>query len=256
MPTLQAAALWLMLLCAVPWPLSAQDGPPPLRDYAIDVWTSRNGLPHNSLRDIAQTPEGHLWFATWEGLVRYNGLDFTVFDRSTTPGLRDNGVGALLVDRSGGLWISDSRGNVTRRGADGRWQVWEHRPDTPQVLIQAMQMDSHGRLWLLYEGKGIGSLGPDGTFDYQTPPADVPMAMSFTKLVVDAQDRVWVGTLDGLVVRDTDGVLRRAPDSWCSVRSTLQPGPSTRWKTSSSERQKFWHARAAAQIGQWFSTSR
>ncbi|MGL4693431.1 MAG: two-component regulator propeller domain-containing protein, partial [Stenotrophomonas maltophilia] len=88
MPSLQAAALWLMLLCAFPWPLSAQDGPPPLRDYAIDVWTSRNGLPHNSLRDIAQTPEGHLWFATWEGLVRYNGLDFTVFDRSTTPGLR------------------------------------------------------------------------------------------------------------------------------------------------------------------------
>mgnify|MGYP006187132967 CR=1 FL=1 len=39
-------------------------------------------------------------------------------------------------------------------------------------------------------------------------------AMSFTKLVVDAQDRVWVGTLDGLVVRDTDGVLRRAPESF------------------------------------------
>ncbi len=223
MPSLQAAALWLMLLCAFPWPLSAQDGPPPLRDYAIDVWTSRNGLPHNSLRDIAQTPEGHLWFATWEGLVRYNGLDFTVFDRSTTPGLRDNGVGALLVDRSGGLWISDSRGNVTRRGADGRWNVWEHRPDTPQVLIQAMQMDSHGRLWLLYEGKGIGSLGPDGAFDYQTPPADVPMALSFTKLVVDVQDRVWVGTLDGLVVRDTDGVLRRAPDSWGLGRGLVWP---------------------------------
>jgi diguanylate cyclase (GGDEF)-like protein len=223
LPTLQAAALWLLLLCAAPWPLSAQDGPPPLRDYAIDVWTSRNGLPHNSLRDIAQTPEGHLWFATWEGLVRYNGLDFTVFDRSTTPGLRDTGVGALLVDRSGGLWISDSRGNVTRRGTDGRWQVWEHRADTPQVLIQAMQMDSHGRLWLLYEGKGIASLGPDGVIDYQPPPSDVPMAMSFTKLVVDAQDRVWVGTLDGLVVRDTDGVLRRAPDSWGLGRGLVWP---------------------------------
>ena len=223
MPTLQAAALWLLLLCALPWSLSAQDGPPPLRDYAIDVWTSRNGLPHNSLRDIAQTPEGHLWFATWEGLVRYNGLDFTVFDRSTTPGLRDNGVGGLLVDRSGGLWISDSRGNVTRRGADGRWQVWEHRADTPQVLIQAMQMDSHGRLWLLYEGKGIASLGPDGHIDYQPPPADVPLAMSFTKLVVDAQDRVWVGTLDGLVVRDTDGVLRRAPESFGLGRGLVWP---------------------------------
>jgi len=51
----------------------------------------------------------------------------------------------------------------------------------------------------------------------------VPMAMSFTKLVVDAQDRVWVGTLDGLVVRDTDGVQRRAPDSWGLGRGLVWP---------------------------------
>jgi ligand-binding sensor domain-containing protein len=206
---LRQGLLWLLLALALP--LAAQEGAPPLRDYAIDVWTSRNGLPHNSLRDIAQTPEGHLWFATWEGLVRYNGLDFTVFDRSTRPGLRDNGIGALFVDRQGGLWISDSRGNVSHRGNDGQWRVWEHQADTPQVLIQSMQMDSQGRLWLLYEGKGIGYLTPDKGIVYQAPAADLPMAMSFTKLVVDAQDRVWVGTLDGLVLRDNDGVLKRAP---------------------------------------------
>jgi len=196
-------------------PLQAQDGgAPPLRDYAIDVWTSRNGLPHNSLRDVAQTPEGHLWFATWEGLVRYNGLDFTVFDRSTRPGLRDNGVGALVVDRQGGLWISDSRGNITRRSADGQWKVWERQDDTPQVLIQAMQMDSHGRLWLLYEGKGIGYLSPEGKIVYQPPPQGLPFDLNFTKLVVDAQDRVWIGTLDGLLLRDTDGSIKRAPAEW------------------------------------------
>jgi len=224
--TVQRLCLALLLLClcaGLPGAAAAQDGPPPLRDYAIDVWTSRNGLPHNSLRDIAQTPEGHLWFATWEGLVRYNGLDFTVFDRSTRPGLRDNGVGALFVDRDGGLWISDSRGNVTRRSADGRWQVFPHAPPAPQVLIQAMQMDSHGRLWLLYEGSGIGSLTRDGQFAYQPTPPDVPMAMSFTKLVVDAQDRVWVGTLNGLVVRGADGVLRRAPESWGLGRGLVWP---------------------------------
>ncbi len=218
-----SALLWLCLLVGMPVPGVAQDGPPPLRDYAIDVWTSRNGLPHNSLRDIAQTPEGHLWFATWEGLVRYNGLDFTVFDRSTRPGLRDNGVGALYVDRTGGLWISDSRGNVTRRGTDGRWQVFERRAPAPQVLIQAMQMDSHGKLWLLYEGNGIGTLSPDGHLEYTAPPPGVPMALSFTKLVVDAQDRVWVGTLDGLVVCGTDGVLRRAPESFGLGRGLVWP---------------------------------
>ncbi|KAG1083348.1 hypothetical protein G6F40_014796 [Rhizopus arrhizus] len=77
-----------------------------------------------------------------------------------------------------------------------------------------MQMDSQGRLWLLYEGKGLGYLVPDKGIVYQAPAAELPMAMSFTKLVVDAQDRVWVGTLDGLVLRDNDGVLKRAPAAW------------------------------------------
>ncbi|MDV3468064.1 two-component regulator propeller domain-containing protein [Stenotrophomonas sp. C3(2023)] len=215
--------LGLLLLLAPVLACAAHGGAPPLRDYAIDVWTSRNGLPHNSLRDIAQTPEGHLWFATWEGLVRYNGLDFTVFDRSSRPPLRDNGIGSLLVDRQGALWISDSRGNISRRTLDGRWDVWDRRPEIPQVLVNAMQMDSHGRLWLLYEGKGIGYLGPDGEFSYSAPPPGLPLALSFTKLAVDAQDRVWVGTLDGMVLRDTDGVLKRAPEAWGLGRGLVWP---------------------------------
>lgn len=194
-------------------PLAAQVRPP-LRDYAVDVWTSRNGLPHNSLRDIAQTPEGHLWFATWEGLVRYNGLDFTVFDRGSQAGLRDNGIGALYVDRQGALWISDSRGNVSRRTGIGQWQHWSPRDDMPKVLVQAMQMDSHDRLWLLYEAKGLGCLDPAGRLHFETAPAGVPMPMSFTKIAVDARDRVWIGTLDGLVLRDVDGVIKRAPAAW------------------------------------------
>ncbi len=203
--------------------VAAAANTPALRDYAIDMWTSRDGLPHNSLRDIAQTPEGHLWFATWEGLVRYNGLDFTVYDRGSTPGLLDNGVGALHVDSDGALWVSDSRGNVLRRALDGRWDNWPSRAPAPKVLIQSMRKDSKGRLWLLFEGKGLGYLAPDGTLHYETPPPDVPMNMTFTWMAVDAQDRVWVGTMDGLVVRGGDGVVRRAPAAFNLPRGVAWP---------------------------------
>ena len=54
------------------------------------------------------------------------------------------------------------------------------------------------------------------------------MAMSFTKLVVDAQDRVWVGTLDGLVLRDNDGVLKRAPAAWGLGPAVVFHGPTVR----------------------------
>lgn len=212
------AALWLLLaawLGVAPAAGAANPGTPPLRDYAIDVWTSREGLPHNSIRTIAQTAEGHLWFATWEGLVRYNGLDFTVFDRGTRPGLMDNGVGTLFIDPQGRLWLSDSRGDVGRFDpATNDWHWWPHQAPAPQVIIQGMQADSQGRLWLLFEGNGLGYLDTDGKMVYQPSPPDMPLPVSYMRLAVDARDRVWVGTFDGLVYRDTDGSFHRAPASF------------------------------------------
>ena len=38
--------------------------------YVIDSWTTANGLPQNSVLSIVQTPDGYLWFATFDGLVR------------------------------------------------------------------------------------------------------------------------------------------------------------------------------------------
>ena len=203
---------WLALCTAwLPALAMAASGPPPLRDYVVDGWSSRNGLPHNSLRDIAQTPEGHLWFATWEGAVRYNGIDFRVVSRGTKPGLLDNGVGSLYVDPQGRLWLSDSRGNLGRRLPDGQWHYHPRTADWPEALVHDMAMDRHGRLWMLFENHGVGRLDPDERFTYFAPPPGIPLPASYPRMVIDDEDRIWVGTLDGLAIREPDGRWHRAP---------------------------------------------
>ncbi|MFC4727861.1 diguanylate cyclase [Coralloluteibacterium thermophilus] len=217
--------LCLLVLALVPGlATAAAPAAPPLRDYVVDRWTSREGLPHNSVRALAQTPDGYLWFATWEGLVRYDGLDFTVFDRSTAdPALPDNGVGALYVDPAGALWFSDSRGNLGRRAADGSWRFWHSGGTWPGVLIHAMAMDDAGRLWLSFEGRGLGCLHPDGRFEYAEAPEGVPLALSFPRMAADADGRIWIGGMDGLMVREADGALRRAPESFRLPRGLAWP---------------------------------
>jgi ligand-binding sensor domain-containing protein len=54
---------------------------PTLAQYRFDHWTADTGLPQNIITAIQQTPEGYLWVATFDGLPRFNGVRFTVFNK-------------------------------------------------------------------------------------------------------------------------------------------------------------------------------
>src|ERR1700733_10601623 len=85
-----------------------------ITQYTQDVWTTEAGLPQNTILAIAQTSDGYLWLATEEGLVRFDGLRFTVFDKENTPSLQANDIRALLVDRLDNLWIGTNGGGLSR----------------------------------------------------------------------------------------------------------------------------------------------
>ena len=105
------------LLSGVPWaPAGAQSTAPPpygpslgpgrtMTQYVHRVWTSRDHLPQSSINGIAQTPDGHLWFATLGGLVRFDGLSFATFNSVNAPSLQNNRLTAVAVDSEGTLWI-------------------------------------------------------------------------------------------------------------------------------------------------------
>ena len=71
--------------------------------YAHSKWQNDSGLPQNSVLAIAQTADGFLRCGTEEGLVRFDGLTFKVFDKRNTPELRSNEITALLADHQGRL---------------------------------------------------------------------------------------------------------------------------------------------------------
>src|SRR5687768_1504386 len=67
--------------------------------YTLSTWQTEDGLPQNTVQTITQTKDGYLWVGTQEGLVRFDGLQFTVFDRRNTPSLPHNMISTLLEDR-------------------------------------------------------------------------------------------------------------------------------------------------------------
>jgi ligand-binding sensor domain-containing protein len=73
--------------------------------YHFDVWTTDTGLPQNSVISILQTRDGYLWLTTLDGLVRYDGVHFTIFNAGNTKGLKSSRFSRLFEDRDGNLWI-------------------------------------------------------------------------------------------------------------------------------------------------------
>ena len=76
-----------------------------ITQYHQDVWSERDGLPQGSVQAIIQARDGYLWVGTRDGLARFDGVKFTVFQAENSPGLESNDIRALYEDRAGRLWI-------------------------------------------------------------------------------------------------------------------------------------------------------
>ena len=109
---------WLTLCAA--WLACAAPAASLLQEYRITKWETDDGLPENSATAMAQTRDGYLWFGTFNGLVRFDGLKFTVFNPANTPELPSASIINLHVHKSGRLWISTDKGLVSL--LDGQWK--------------------------------------------------------------------------------------------------------------------------------------
>ncbi len=75
------------------------------KENLFKTWNTANGLPQNSVLSIAQTPDGYIWLATFDGLARFDGVRFKVFRKLDTAELPTNRLTGLFVDPDGRLWI-------------------------------------------------------------------------------------------------------------------------------------------------------
>ena len=71
----------------------------------VDSWGTQAGLTANEVVAIAQTHDGYLWLGTLNGLVRFDGLQFKVFDEHNTPGLPSGRIVYIFEDSKSNLWI-------------------------------------------------------------------------------------------------------------------------------------------------------
>jgi ligand-binding sensor domain-containing protein len=203
-PAVAVACLALAGLCA-PRPAAALDPRKLITQYGHDVWRIEEGLPHGTIKTFAQTRDGYLWIGTEEGLVRFDGVRFTVFDKDNTPALRNDFITALHEDRAGTLWIGSEKGGLVRH-REGRFTPYGATPEDLSRMIVAIAEDARGALWVAAQAHNVYELR-DGTM--VAPPALVTSPVKFVSaLHADGAGRLWIGSRRQGVVVLQDGAAR------------------------------------------------
>ncbi len=112
--------------------------------YVSSNWDMEDGLPQSSINSIIQTNDGYIWLGTFGGLVRFDGVAFTVFDRSNSKGMLNDRILQIYYSPKGTMWLSTEGGFVryeknifttfTIKDGDGIYSPLTAAEDTRGVL--------------------------------------------------------------------------------------------------------------------------
>ena len=205
-----------------------------MTQYVHRYWGEEEGLPQSSINAIAQTDDGYLWLGTQEGLVRFDGIYFKLFDKSNVDVISSSDIRVLTTDNDGALWIGTRDGGILRYEAGAFFSitafeslksaritaieideaedilyvgtaekgVWtyhnnrvHHLDEISVSTVSSLELDANGALWVGTRTDGLLQYQDKAVRAYPYPNSEEPL--DITALTYDAsRDVLWVGTRD------------------------------------------------------------
>lgn len=174
--------------------------------------TINDGLPQNMVDCMLQDSQGFIWFGTWNGLCRYDGYNFEIFDNqnpSSNTSIKDNFIYSMVEDAYGNLWMGTSQGlqtyliNQDKFQEVEQYQAFISGESNTEVSSVFLQNDT-----TLLVGSGIGLF----IFKIINKNGDLELLRNYTfglgnkslngsvinALAADSEDNIWVGTNGGI----------------------------------------------------------
>ena len=167
--------------------------------FGVTSWQTDSGLPQNSVQAVVQTRDGYLWVGTKEGLARFNGVEFTVFNESNVPEITNASITALLEGPDASLWIGTDGGGLVRMKA-GHFQLYSTEAGLVSKRIKSLRLGPDGSIWI---GTTNGANRfKNGHFASYTDAKGL-LSKAVRAMAIDRTGAAWIGTARGSnVIRD------------------------------------------------------
>jgi signal transduction histidine kinase/ligand-binding sensor domain-containing protein/DNA-binding response OmpR family regulator len=168
-------------------------------------WSIKDGLSQGVVNSITQDSQSMMWFATEDGLNRFDGYSFKVFqyDPDDKTSIADNFIQSIFKDSQGTLWASSRKGLLKFDPYHETFSTYQHdfknKSNYAFNDVSFITEGSAGNLWICWYGSGFASFNKEKkTFNPYTP--DNLPGLTSEKTVAVLEDKfglLWVGTQDG-----------------------------------------------------------
>src|SRR6056297_1526445 len=159
------ALVWVCLLFS-PFSLDAQTRIPHSQ-FVIERWSVNDGLPVNNVLKLHQSSDGYLWMATLDGLVRFDGMKFKVYQTINYPDLPTNRFVKLIEGPDGSLWIVSEQKFLIRFKNDEFTHI-RNSDGLNGDYVHDIHLADSGQLWFgtdrgisVFDGEQIKPFQPD-----------------------------------------------------------------------------------------------
>lgn len=219
-----------------------------LSQFNIDYWNADKGLPSVAVNKVIQSRDNYIWLGTYDGLLRFDGANFTLYNSANTNAFSINDVISLIQDRKGNIWVGTNGGGIVKYSTDGRFRrngganfhnetiysLFEDRkgniwaggksgvirigkgkvnyvkiPNFDRVIAPVIAQDYDGNIWIGTQRNGIIVLKDSTDEVINFGIADKLMDERITALHQDRSGKIWVGTEAGLFTFTQDSTFQQ-----------------------------------------------
>ncbi len=196
-------------------------------DLNFERILSDKGLSQNTIHYILQDKQGYMWFATEDGLDKYDGYNFTVYKNNpnNVNSIPDNFIWTLYEDKNGIMWIGSNSGGLSKFNIQTEtFTNYKYRPNNPNGIsnnnVRAILEDKKGNLWIGTEGGGLNKFNvKKNIFTHYLHDPKNSNSLSnnvVLSLYEDNSGILWIGTNEGI---DKFNISKNEFSSYRSVQN-------------------------------------
>lgn len=197
----------------------AYSGKAQLKECKFTHYTSENGLSQNTVMYMLQDHEGFLWFATWDGINKFDGYNFTTYKARSDNRipLTNNRIDWIGEDRNGYIWILTYDNRIHR--FNPQTETMEQIPGTGELStmnISSMKLLGNGVAWLVATNGGAIRVSPAADkvnyqIDFFSEKSPLFPSHAIHNFFLDSNGKEWMLTDSGLAMFNKG---QRAPVSY------------------------------------------